>query len=42
MKQRLRRRYVLEQLRILLQNRNEFVRAESGVEAEKLKSGKQT
>jgi hypothetical protein len=29
----------LEQLRFLLQNKNEFVRAESGVEAENLKSG---
>jgi hypothetical protein len=31
----------LEQLRFLLQDRNEFVRAESGVEAEKLKSVKE-
>ena len=30
----------LEQLWFLFQNWNEFVRAESGVEAEKLKSGK--
>jgi hypothetical protein len=33
-------RLALEQLRFLFQNRNELVRAESGVEAEKLKSGK--
>jgi hypothetical protein len=31
----------LEQLRFLLQDKNEFVRAESGVEAEKLKSVKE-